>query len=128
MAGIPAGSVVYVIGNARDAAQLRTVLAHTRDIAAVGPPQVKDGLVLLQGTLAVPPDSQAAYTVVSRVRAALAPRRVVRPTKRRGLRGRVRKPNTRSVSSSGTTRLYDQVGRTGRPGGSGRTALRGRVG
>jgi len=40
-------------------------------IAAVSPPQVKGDLVLLQGTLAVPPDSQAAYTVVSQVRTAV---------------------------------------------------------
>ena len=66
-----AGEPVYVIGKAQQAAPLRAALARTRGIAAVSPPQVKDGLVLLQGTLAVPPDSQAAYTVVSRVRAAV---------------------------------------------------------
>ena len=66
-----AGEPVYVIGKAQDAAPLRAALARTRDIAAVSPPQVKDGLVLLQGTLAVPPDSQAAYTVVTRVRASV---------------------------------------------------------
>jgi RND superfamily putative drug exporter len=68
-----AGQPVYVIGNAQQAAPLRTALAGTRGIAAVSPPQVKDGLVLLQGTLAVPPDSQAAYTVVSQVRTAVHP-------------------------------------------------------
>ncbi len=66
-----AGEPVYVIGKAQGAAQLRAALARTRGIAAVSPPQVKDGLVLLQGTLAVPPDSPAAYAVVSRVRAAV---------------------------------------------------------
>jgi RND superfamily putative drug exporter len=66
-----AGEPVYVIGNAREAAPLRAALGGAGGIAAVSPPQVKDGLVLLQGTLAVPPDSQAAYTVVSRVRAAV---------------------------------------------------------
>ena len=66
-----AGEPVYVIGNAQQAAPLRAALAGTRGIAAVSPPQVKGGLVLLQGTLAVPPDSQAAYTVVSQVRAAV---------------------------------------------------------
>ncbi len=66
-----AGEPVYVIGKAQDAAPLGAALARTRGIAAVNPPQVKDGLVLLQGTLAVPPDSQAAYAVVSRVRAAV---------------------------------------------------------
>jgi putative drug exporter of the RND superfamily len=68
-----AGQPVYVIGKAQQAAPLRAALAGTRGIAAVSPPQVKDGLVLLQGTLAVPPDSQAAYTVVSQVRAAVHP-------------------------------------------------------
>ncbi len=66
-----AGEPVYVIGKAQDAAQLRAALGGTRGIAAVSPPQVKDGLVLLQGTLAVPPDSQSAYGVVSRVRSAV---------------------------------------------------------
>jgi RND superfamily putative drug exporter len=60
-----------VIGAARDAVPLRAALARTRGIAAVSPPVVRDGLVLLQGTLAVPPDSPAAYTAVSRVRAAV---------------------------------------------------------
>ncbi|MGH3069318.1 MAG: MMPL family transporter [Streptosporangiaceae bacterium] len=66
-----AGEPVYVIGKAQDAAPLRAALARTRGIDAVSPPQVKDGVVLLQGTLAVPPDSQAAYATVSRVRAAV---------------------------------------------------------
>jgi RND superfamily putative drug exporter len=66
-----AGEPVYVIGDAQQAAPLRTALAGTRGIASGSPPQVKDGLVLLQGTLAVPPDSQAAYTVVSQVRTAV---------------------------------------------------------
>jgi len=66
-----AGEPAYVIGKARDAAPLRAALARTPGIAAVSPPEVRDGLVLLQGTLAVPPDSPAAYTVVSRVRAAV---------------------------------------------------------
>ncbi len=66
-----AGEPVYVIGNSQEAAPLRAALAGTRGIAAVSPPQVKDGLVLLQGTLAVPPDSQSAYSVVSAVRSAV---------------------------------------------------------
>jgi RND superfamily putative drug exporter len=66
-----AGEPIYVIGNARDAAQLHAALAHTPGIAAVSPPDVRDGLVLLQGTLAVPPDGQPAYTIVSRVRASV---------------------------------------------------------
>ncbi len=65
-----AGEPVYVIGHAGAAPRMRAALAGTKGITAVLPPQVRDGLVLLQGTLSVPPDSHAAYTVVSRVRAA----------------------------------------------------------
>jgi putative drug exporter of the RND superfamily len=72
-AHFPAGSgqPVQVYGTASAAAPLRAALASTRGIAAVSPPQVKDGLVLIQGTLAVPPDSQAAYATVNRVRDAV---------------------------------------------------------
>jgi RND superfamily putative drug exporter len=72
-AHFPAGSgqPVQVIGKATAAAPLRAALASTKGIAAVSPPQVRDGLVLVQGTLAVPPDSQAAYATVTRVRDAV---------------------------------------------------------
>ncbi len=72
-AHFPAGSgqPVQVYGKATAAAPLRAALASTKGIAAVSPPQVKDGLVLIQGTLAVPPDSQAAYATVNRVRDAV---------------------------------------------------------
>jgi putative drug exporter of the RND superfamily len=72
-AHFPAGSgePVQVIGNASAAAPLRAALAGTTGIAAVSPPQVRDGLVLLQGTLSAPPDSQAAYNTVTRVRTAV---------------------------------------------------------
>ena len=65
------GQPVQVIGKATAAAPLRAALASTKGIAAVSPPVVRDGLVLVQGTLAVPPDSQAAYATVSRVRDAV---------------------------------------------------------
>jgi RND superfamily putative drug exporter len=72
-AHFPAGSgqPVQVYGKATAAAPLRAALASTKGIAAVSPPQVKDGLVLIQGTLTVPPDSQAAYATVNRVRDAV---------------------------------------------------------
>jgi RND superfamily putative drug exporter len=63
-----AGEPVAVIGNASAAAPLRAALARTPGIAAVAPPQVKDGLVYLQGTLGSKPDSQAAYATIDRVR------------------------------------------------------------
>jgi RND superfamily putative drug exporter len=65
------GQPVQVIGKATAAAPLRAALASTKGIAAVSPPVVRDGLVLVQGTLAVPPDSQAAYATVTRVRDAV---------------------------------------------------------
>ena len=66
-----AGEPVAVIGNAQEAAALRTALARTAGIAAVTPPVTKDGLTLVQGTLAGQPDSQAAYNTVDRVRVAV---------------------------------------------------------
>ncbi len=66
-----AGEPVAVIGNATAAVPLRAALARTPGIATVGPPQVKDGLVYLQGTLASRPDSSAAYTTVDRVRTSV---------------------------------------------------------
>jgi putative drug exporter of the RND superfamily len=66
-----AGEPVAVIGNASAASQLRAALAGTKGIVAVSPPQVKDGLVYLQGTLASQPDSPAAAATVDRVRAAV---------------------------------------------------------
>jgi RND superfamily putative drug exporter len=64
-----AGEPVSVIGNASAAAPLQASLARTAGISSVGQPQVKDGLVYLQGTLTSKPDSQAAYATVDRVRA-----------------------------------------------------------
>jgi RND superfamily putative drug exporter len=66
-----AGEPVAVIGNASAAPQLRAALAGTKGIAAVSPPEVKDGLVYLQGTLASKPDSSAANATVDLVRAAV---------------------------------------------------------
>ena len=72
-AHFPAGSgePVQVIGKASAAAPLRAALASSTGISSVSPPQVRDGLVLLQGTLSAPPDSQAAYDTVTQVRAAV---------------------------------------------------------
>jgi RND superfamily putative drug exporter len=72
-AHFPAGSgqPVQVIGKATAAAPLRAALASTKGIDTVSPPVLRDGLVLVQGTLAVPPDSQAAYATVNRVRDAV---------------------------------------------------------
>jgi RND superfamily putative drug exporter len=66
-----AGEPVAVIGAAKAAPELRTVLAGTKGIVAVSPPAVRDGLAYVQGTLSGQPDSQAAYAMVDRIRAAV---------------------------------------------------------
>jgi putative drug exporter of the RND superfamily len=67
-----AGQPVAVIGSAQAAPQLTAALRGVPGIAQVSPPQTKDGLVYLQGTLSGDPDSPAAYATVSRVRAAVS--------------------------------------------------------
>ena len=66
-----AGTPVVVIGNASAAAPLRSAFAATPGIASVTPPAVRDGSAYLQGTLTSPPDSQAAYDTIDRVRSAV---------------------------------------------------------
>ena len=66
-----AGEPVIVIGNPSAAAPLRSAFAATPGIAAVTPPATRAGYAYLQGTLTAPPDSQAAYDTIDRVRAAV---------------------------------------------------------
>ncbi len=66
-----AGTPVIVIGNPSAAAQLRSAFAATPGITSVTPPQIRAGYAYLQGTLTAPPDSQAAYATIDRVRAAV---------------------------------------------------------
>ena len=66
-----AGVPVIVIGNPSAAAALRSAFAATPGIAAVTPPAVRGGYAYLEGTLTAPPDSQAAYDTIDRVRAAV---------------------------------------------------------
>ena len=66
-----AGEPVIVIGNASAAAQLRSAFAGTPGIASVTPPAVRAGYAYLEGTLTTPPDSQAAYGTIDRVRSAV---------------------------------------------------------
>ena len=66
-----AGEPVIVIGNPRAAVPLRSAFAATPGIAAVTPPAVRGGYAYLEGTLTAPPDSQAAYDTIDRVRAAV---------------------------------------------------------
>ena len=66
-----AGEPVIVIGNPSAAAPLRAAFAATPGIARVTPPAVRAGHAYLEGTLTSPPDSQAAYATIDRVRAAV---------------------------------------------------------
>src|SRR6266542_4052722 len=66
-----AGQPVIVIGNQSTAAPLRAAFAATRGIASVTPPAARAGQAYLEGTLTSPPDSQAAYTTIDRVRSAV---------------------------------------------------------
>jgi RND superfamily putative drug exporter len=66
-----AGEPVVVIGNQSAAAPLRSALAATPGIAGVTPPRARAGHAYLEGTLTARPDSQAAYTTIDRVRAAV---------------------------------------------------------
>jgi RND superfamily putative drug exporter len=65
------GQPVIVIGNQGAVAPLRTALASTRGIANVTPPAARAGHAYLEGTLTSPPDSEAAYATIDRVRSAV---------------------------------------------------------
>jgi RND superfamily putative drug exporter len=65
------GTPVIVVGNQSGAAQLRSAFAATPGITSVTPPQIRAGYAYLQGTLTAPPDSQAAYDTIDRLRAAV---------------------------------------------------------
>ena len=66
-----AGQPVIVTGNRDAAAALGSAFAATPGIVSVTPPAIQAGHAYLEGTLQAPPDSQAAYTTVDRVRAAV---------------------------------------------------------
>ncbi len=66
----PAGSgePVQVISTAASGDAVRSALAGTPGIASVTPPVTKDGVAFLQATMAIPPDSTQAYTLVAQIR------------------------------------------------------------
>jgi len=66
-----AGQPVIVIGAPAAATPLRAAFAATPGIAHVSAPVTVGGYTYLQGTLTAPPDSQAAYNTIDRVRAAV---------------------------------------------------------
>jgi putative drug exporter of the RND superfamily len=65
------GQPVIVIGNPGAAVPLRSAFAATPGISGVTPPAIRGGYAYMEGTLTAPPDSQAAYDTVDRVRAAV---------------------------------------------------------
>src|SRR5262245_57053879 len=66
-----AGEPVIVLGKEGSAASLRSAFAATPGIAQVTPPVARVGYAYLEGTLTSPPDSQAAYDTIDRVRSAV---------------------------------------------------------
>jgi putative drug exporter of the RND superfamily len=66
----PAGSgePVQVISTAASADQVADTLATTPGIASVTQPVTKNGLAFLRATMAIPPDSPGAYTLVDQIR------------------------------------------------------------
>jgi len=66
-----AGTPVVVVSDASSAAGARVALAADRDIVDVTPPNVRDNVAYIQGTMKSAPDSAAAYDTVDRVRAAV---------------------------------------------------------
>ncbi|HXS64602.1 MAG TPA: MMPL family transporter [Streptosporangiaceae bacterium] len=66
-----AGQPVIVISKASAAPAVRSAFAATPGIASVTPPVTRAGFAYLQGTLASPPDSQAAYATIDRTRTAV---------------------------------------------------------
>jgi RND superfamily putative drug exporter len=66
-----AGEPVIVIGNPSAAGALRSAFAATPGIASVTPSAARAGFAYLEGTLSAPPDSQAGYDTIDRVRSAV---------------------------------------------------------
>src|SRR6266487_4431336 len=66
-----AGEPVIVVGSPHAAVPLGAAFAAIPGIAHVTSPVTRAGHAYLQGTLTAPPDSQAAYNTIDRVRAAV---------------------------------------------------------
>ena len=65
------GQPVQVVASAAQAAPVAAAFRAVPDITAVTAPVISGGHAYLNGTLTVPPDSQAAYATINRVRAAV---------------------------------------------------------
>ncbi|HEY2442301.1 MAG TPA: MMPL family transporter [Streptosporangiaceae bacterium] len=66
-----AGQPVVVIGKQAQGTQLLAAFKSTPGISSIVGPQNKAGYAYLQGTLATPPDSQAAYQTIDRLRTTI---------------------------------------------------------
>ena len=66
-----AGQPVIVIGNPGAGVRLRAAFAAAPGITHVTPPVVRAGHAYLEGTLTTPPDGQAAYATIDRLRSAV---------------------------------------------------------
>ena len=66
-----AGQPVYVVGNEPQATQVLAAVRSTSGLTAVTPPVTRGGHTWLQATLTAPPDSQAAFATIGRLRAAV---------------------------------------------------------
>jgi len=64
-----AGSPVAVLGDAQAAGPMRQAVQQTSGISAVTPPRTQGSVAYVEGTLSAPPDSQAAYDTIDRLRA-----------------------------------------------------------
>jgi RND superfamily putative drug exporter len=67
------GQPVVVIGQAGSAAAIRSAVAGTPGISSAGEPVVKGDLVLIEGVLTDPPDSDAAMATIERLRTTVHP-------------------------------------------------------
>jgi putative drug exporter of the RND superfamily len=65
------GQPVVVVGTSGASTQLRTAFAGVPGVTAVTQPQVHGSHAFIEGTLRMPPDSQAAYNTIDHVRSAV---------------------------------------------------------
>ncbi len=68
---VDAGLPVVVVGNQAATADIVAILNKDKGITSVATSGIKDGKVLIQGVLTSPPDSDAAYTTIDRLRSSV---------------------------------------------------------
>jgi RND superfamily putative drug exporter len=62
------GSPIQLIGKDTSGAQLQTLLSGSPGVTDVKPPQTKNGLAYVEGTMTAGPDTQAAYDLIGELR------------------------------------------------------------